>query len=182
MKPCPACAVALVPADYDGTRLLHYPKCGGHLVRRDRLESIQRAGQKGLEALAAEAVASSAPDSQERRRCPGCRAAMRKDARELLGQKFFLDVCPACRMVWLDGGELAKIQLVHRMSARFQESQEFRRRVQELESSPERLAEFEANLAELPEEDGPFEGGFKEAVGTILRTLVHQTHLPLPDP
>ncbi len=32
------------------------------------------------------------------------------------GEPFFIDVCQKCRMVWFNGGELAKLQLDYEMS------------------------------------------------------------------
>ena len=57
-----------------------------------------------------------------------------------------IDVCDRRNLVWLEIGELALVQLAYEASTRFLDAQEFRRRMQDLEASPERLAEFEDKL------------------------------------
>ena len=61
-----------------------------------------------------------------------------------------IDVCRECRVVWLDGGELGRLQLSHEMTERGQESRRFRKRLATM--TADERAEFEKNLEDLPEE------------------------------
>ncbi|HLA84561.1 MAG TPA: zf-TFIIB domain-containing protein, partial [Thermoguttaceae bacterium] len=62
-----------------------------------------------------------------------------------------VDTCDECRFVWLDGGELGRLQLSHEMTEKGQEARRFRKRLATM--SAEERAQFEENLANLPDEN-----------------------------
>ena len=83
-----------------------------------------------------------------------------------------MDVCRECCLAWLDSGELAFAQLAYETTDRFVDSQELKRRMAELEASPERKAAFEARVAKLPDERGPVEQAFGDASESALRHII----------
>lgn len=84
---------------------------------------------------------------------------MRKEPANLREVTVQTDVCKQCDLVWLDGGELALLQLGHQRTSRFIDAGEYRRRMDQLDMSPERKAAFEADLQKLPEPENPFIAG-----------------------
>lgn len=157
MKGCPICELPLVPVDYEGLRVFHCPTCKGHLVPTDRLECIERRDEKSAEELKAEASTEFGASTGDVLRCPRCRIRMRKQSLGLPVLDLDCDVCHQCDLVWLDGGELAMLQLGYQASGKFINAQEMKRRFEALEASPERKAEFEANMARLPDRPDIFD-------------------------
>ena len=164
---CPLCSINLVPADYEGLRVMQCPECGGHLVPQQRLEIIKRAARKSQDDLDAEASSQRQTDSPYTFKCPHCHTSMRKQRADLAGLHIETDLCRHCALVWLDGGELALLQLGYEVTAKFIDSQEFKRRMQELEASPARKAKFEENLARLPDKGGPWKEVFGDCQGPL---------------
>ena len=74
---------------------------------------------------------------------------MKKTSVDLPIIELEIDECRHCEYVWLDGGELALLQLGYQATSKFIDAQEFKRRMEELEASPERKAQFEKRLAKL---------------------------------
>ena len=171
MKECPACGSSLARVSYEGFRVLHCERCGGHLVPLDRLESIKRASHKSPEELKREA-AGFAGDTVAAVRCPRCRAEMRKEPLDVAVVALHMDVCGSCRLAWLDGGELAVLQLAHEASQKSMNAAELRQRMRELEASPERKAQFEAALAKLPDAGTPVEEALGEGAGMLVWALL----------
>jgi Zn-finger nucleic acid-binding protein len=161
--------------EYEGFAVLRCERCSGHLVTVSRLECIKNIAGKSRDELKAEAAAEFHGSNTERVKCPRCHMAMRKQAIRLPVLALEMDVCLPCSLVWLDGGELALAQLGHEASAGFADVQEMKRRMAELEASPERKAVFEANLAKALDPDAPdpdedtLEEVAGEALGAILR-------------
>jgi len=158
---CPACTAELVRVTYEGLPVLRCEYCFGYLLGQKRMEGIQRTRRRSTDELEQEAVAENRGDSEQKIRCPRCRKKMRK---EFLKEpaSFHTDTCVNCQLIWFDGGELARLQLRHEIRPQAREAAELERRHREM--SPERRAEFERNLAKLPEPESPLEAGFKEAV------------------
>lgn len=61
---------------------------------------------------------------------------------------FHIDTCHVCSFVWLDLGELARLQLEHETSPRGNDAKRFQEQHREM-TAAER-AEFASNLAALP--------------------------------
>lgn len=149
MKNCPICNIPLTPVDYEGLRVWQCLTCKGHLMSFARLDGIKRANRKSEPALKSEASTDFAGSTTQPLRCPRCHIVMDKQALDLPVLDIHTDVCDGCSLVWLDGGELALLQLAFKTSSKSLNSQKLKRRISELEASPERKAAFEANLARL---------------------------------
>jgi Zn-finger nucleic acid-binding protein len=174
MKKCPVCRIDLLHTDYEGFRVMQCGQCGGHLVPLQRFESIKRVGRKTQDELKAEASSDFTASSLGTLKCPRCHMSMRKQTTDLPVLDLRTDVCPGCALVWLDGGELALLQLGYQAKSKFINAQEFKHRMQELEASPERKARFERNLARLPDAADPLQQALGETgaelLGALLRT------------
>ena len=177
-RTCPLCAVPLVPEAYEGFPVLRCPNCAGHLLELTRYDSIRRVPEKSLAELEVEAQAGFRGDNPEPVRCPRCHGAMEKRPLAAPGFHLRLDLCRACALVWLDGGELAMAQLAHQATPAFQDAQKHKQRAAELAADPARKAAFDEALAKLPEARDPFREGVDEALrDALLRLLFHPANL-----
>ncbi|HAK95736.1 MAG TPA: hypothetical protein DCM87_12250 [Planctomycetes bacterium] len=167
MKRCPRCRIDLVMTEYEGFRVAHCAQCRGYLLDLARAEGLKRTNRKTTEELKAETLAEYKGDCSDRAKCPVCALPMDRTSLGLPGVAMCADVCRRCGLMWLDGGELALAQLAYQATPRCVEAEELKRRMRELESSPERKAAFEANLAGLP----PPEDGYALAGDTVLEVL-----------
>lgn len=175
MRKCPVCDLELSLVKYEGYTVRRCGSCNGHLMRLDKMEFIKRADRKTQEQLKSEASAEFSGSSGQQLRCPRCRRPMHKQAINLPVIDLQCDICTGCSLVWLDGGELALVQLAYQSSSGFINAQELKRRMQELEASPDRKAIFKANLANLPETKHPVEevlGEAGETFGGVLQALI----------
>jgi len=161
----------LTRVKYQGFPVFRCDQCCGYLVSRQRMESLKHLWRRPLEQLKQEVLSETQEDAEMPVRCPICRARMSKHWVKPPAS-FHLDSCQACHVVWLDGGELARLQLAQRASWQGCEAAELQRRWREM--SPQRRAEFERNLARLPEslpEHDTAEGGWEEALLELLFRL-----------
>jgi len=128
---------------------------------RKRLEGIKRSRDKPVEQLKQETVDQSGEDTKTIVRCPRCRMKMKK---RLLPEpvSLHIDLCNHCDLIWLDGGELARVQLGHEMTPQSRDAAEMQRRHKEMDA--ERRQEFEEDLAKLPEQESFVLGALKEAL------------------
>jgi Zn-finger nucleic acid-binding protein len=152
MKHCPACSVILIDETYDGVAVWRCRKCHGVLLQKYKLEMIRHRRARDRETLTKEAKAEFSQDTKRQIRCPRCFEHM--DKRSLAGKygNLKFDFCKVCEAVWLDGGELAIAQLAFAASGRGRASLESQQRMREFETDTERKAEFQANLARMPDE------------------------------
>jgi len=158
----------LVRVKYEGWPVFRCDTCFGYLVGQKRVDSFKASRSKEAGELMKEAAAEAQEDTESKVRCPRCRVAMDK---KLLKEpaSFHIDSCKSCEVVWFDGGELARLQLAYEISAKGQEAAEFQRRHQEM--TPEERAEFEENLANLPDPETPLSpGALGKTVGKLWRT------------
>ena len=152
IRKCPVCRdVPLVRVAYEGFPVFKCPDCKGYLVEQRRVRSIERARGHGTEELVREAKEERQADSQEVRLCPRCHQRMQKRALPAPAS-CRVDVCESCRMVWFDGGELARLQLWYESTAKGRDEAALRERLKGM--SPQRRAEFERNLKKLPRRGG----------------------------
>ena len=158
---CPLCKTELVRLTYEGLKVAQCASCRGVLVAEDRLSRIKSIPQRSKEHLENELQESSGEDTVRWVKCPGCWELMEKQ-RVKKPQLFNIDCCKDCRLVWLDGGELAAVQLGYEASGACRESRELQRRLAEM--SPERRAEFERNLASLQAETAHDAEGWVKAI------------------
>ena len=153
------------------------PSCKGHLLPMDRLASIKRADRKSHNELKSEGTGEFKGSSAQQLKCPRCHMTMRKRPLDPPSQELHADVCESCSLVWLDGGELAVAQLSYQTSKEFHAAQEMKQRIRDIENSPERKAEFESNLAALPEhnemeDDIPGMGGLGHSGGWRIFSVI----------
>ena len=174
MKNCPHCLCNLSPVSYEGLRVFRCEQCRGHLLPSRQLEAIKRLDQKTQDELMQEANTDYHGDGDAKIHCPRCRVTMRKHTIKLPGLTLQLDACRDCDLIWLDGGELALIQLGHESTPQFRNAQELRNRMDALESSPERKAAFEENLAKLPDPADPISDVLSEAGSEVLRAILRE--------
>lgn len=118
---CPHCHVALVRRSYEGAPIAACPFCSGTLLTGEVLERIvARRNETFTEAQMKEALAwrkaqrecsIQEADCGVAVRCPRCARVMSK-AFHLLLTRVVIDRCPYDGTVWLDGGELERIQIL----------------------------------------------------------------------
>ena len=163
---CPSCAGQLVRTTYEGLPVFRCDACFGYLMGQKRIDGIKRSRGKSVEQLKQETLSEIGEDTKTIVRCPRCRMKMKK---QLLSEPVSLHVdwCKQCDLVWLDGGELARMQLGHEMTPQSRDAAEMQRRHKEMD--PERRREFEENLAKLPEQESLVLGALKEALTTRRR-------------
>ena len=172
MRNCPVCSKELEAVECEGFRVMQCPGCKGRLLETGRLEGIQRSGRTPAEKLKSEASADFKGSTTRALRCPKCHVPMDKVAIDVPVLKLEMDVCGQCSLVWLDGGELALAQLANRARSKFVNTEEMKRRLRELEASPERKAQFEENLARLPSESPASDELFQTAEEQVLEELL----------
>jgi Zn-finger nucleic acid-binding protein len=158
---CPLCRIELVRLTYEGFGVTQCGSCRGVLVLEGRVGGIKARRERSIEQLGVEIENSSAEDTRTSVPCPSCSHAMYKHSINR-PHRFSIDRCDKCHLVWLDGGELAKLQLAFEDSGAGEEASELKRRWDEM--SPERRAEFERNLAKLPNPPNPVLLGILDAI------------------
>lgn len=143
---CPVCGSELKRILYEGFAVFRCMSCHGYLMAKRRLDNIKRSDKRPVELLKQEVTEQSGSDTAEEIRCPRCRRKMKKKF-IVAPASLHVDTCRDCEMLWLDGGELARLQLAHEISDRGRDAAEFRRRHREM--TPQRRAQFERDLAKL---------------------------------
>jgi Zn-finger nucleic acid-binding protein len=179
-RSCPLCAAALEPEDYEGFRVLRCPDCRGHLVDLSRYEAIKRLPRKTLAELEAEARDGFQGDNPDPIRCPRCHVAMQKRPLHVPGFDLHMDLCRPCSLAWLDGGELAMVQLGHQATPGFRDRQAHRERAEALEADAGRKAAFDEALAKMPLERDAFSQGLRESVGDALQHILFRLPVRWP--
>lgn len=146
---CPICKIKIPRIPYEDVWLNRCSKCWGILIRKDRLTLIQSRQQKSQEELLDE-VAAATIDTTDTLRCPHCLAKMQKKKIEMGSQPFLIDTCERCHLIWLDNGELAKMQAVYEFSSQGKQSQSLRQRHASM--TDEEKAQLEKNISRLPKQ------------------------------
>lgn len=145
---CPACRTINLKRDtYEGVNVDKCPQCLGHLIPRLRSEGIQRRSKLSQEDLTTQVMLDRGEDTQKLLGCPRCGERMRK-VNKARPTRFQIDLCRECDLLWLDGGELALLQLAYEDSAQGRESREMQRRHEEM--SQERKRQLHNNMKQLP--------------------------------
>lgn len=117
MSQCPRCRTPLVSDEYEGVPLAACPQCKGQWVDRAGLRAIIDIREKSWDEAALKAL-ERAPmrgvkldTVREDLPCPSCGGVM--EAFHYGGDTgIILDKCRPCGGIWLDGGELEKVQMV----------------------------------------------------------------------
>lgn len=173
---CPKCQSELRRILYESVPVFRCLQCHGYLLAQKRLEGIERSPATSIERLKQEVVAESQPDTVTAVRCPNCGRKMDKRFVEAPAA-LHVDTCRECRFVWLDGGELGRLQLSYEMTAQAQEKRRFRQRLKTM--TAEEQAEFEKNLDKLPKDEDQDSPGVLWAVFALLGIVVDgQSHSP----
>ena len=141
---CPVCNTELKRILYEGMPVFRCFGCAGYLMQEKRLESIRRIPGTSIELLKQEVIDEYHPDTIEKIKCPRCFYPMRK-VKVPPPASLMIDVCGDCGNVWLDGGELARIQLAYESSACGREHSEFRRRYEALTPEEKELLQRRIN-------------------------------------
>lgn len=145
---CPVCKSELTAAKYENVPVKVCGTCEGHLVRVTRLGAIKTRREKTDDDFLLELSTPHGTDSKDPIFCPSCSRRMTK-RRQVIGvQRFYIDECKKCDYVWLDAGELAKIQLHYEESEQGKEMLRFHDRLADM--SPQERAELDERIAKLP--------------------------------
>jgi Zn-finger nucleic acid-binding protein len=162
MRKCPVCDDGLVWVEYEGARVMKCFACHGYLVDVAALERIKRNEGKSQDQLSVEVETESNHNSEHELKCPRCRLTMNKVNESLPGIEIELDCCKSCKMIWLDGGGLAKLQLGYEATDQAIQARAMKARVEAFEADPERQAQFAENLAQAPTFDEGTRRGARE--------------------
>jgi Zn-finger nucleic acid-binding protein len=146
---CPICGEAFERMTYEGARAMRCTGCGGYLVKKTRLQGIQRRQQYPREALQRSLHNTMCTNVDSQIMCPRCRTPMEKDSYNF-GVRLEMDVCPECQSVWLDPGELEQAQMEFEQSLTGRDLQRLKHTWEEMPE--ERRREFEKNRERLPKE------------------------------
>jgi Zn-finger nucleic acid-binding protein/uncharacterized protein YxjI len=114
---CPVCQNALRKTTYEGTNI--YPcgqGCGTFLGRRN-LRLIEESRE---ESILMSAVPKAGDDRGSIKACPKCRGEMSKRNYGELNTTV-IDYCGSCQGIWLDPGELERIQVFYEAANDFSE-------------------------------------------------------------
>jgi len=152
MKRCPTCGKGLRREVYEREAIFRCPGCRGVLVAGYHLDLIKHRKVRTTEALKTEAHEEFHGNTEKAVTCPRCLTPMAKRPFASRYARLSTDTCPKCRFVWLDGGELALLQLVFEASAQARDTADFQQRMRTMLSSPARHERFEADLARLPKD------------------------------
>jgi len=174
MRRCPVCGDQLVRVEYEGANAMTCPECHGYLIDTSSAEQIKRSEVKSPQELKDEAQEQFHPNSDDALKCPRCRLSMKKVHESLPGVELTLDHCKSCSLNWLDGGELALLQLGYEGTNRATEARRIKDVSEGFESDPDRQAEFEENLSKCKKDnfsvadaicEGVVEGAVEGAMG-----------------
>ncbi len=115
MSTCPRCHASLAPVEYEGITVEACSQCNGHWLRQPQLKDIVDTREKTWDRE--EVAAMQKPHLQgvplekvrEALPCPACGRTM--ETFDYAGDTgILLDRCRDCGGLWLDGGELEKVQ------------------------------------------------------------------------
>lgn len=115
---CPTCSTTLTTIDYEGIKIETCPGCEGQWLDAGELGHIARAREVRFDEEERRAIAAACKitpvvlEHHDRDlACPRCGG--RTDAINYGGDSgIIIDKCPACVGIWLDAGELEKIQML----------------------------------------------------------------------
>ncbi len=107
---CPVCLTGLAPLKVGSVTVDRCPECAGVWFDAGEMNALARAGGRALTAVehAAESRPGHAVHLHADRNCPECGVGLRPFAYPW-APEVRLDGCPACKGIWFDDGELARI-------------------------------------------------------------------------
>lgn len=151
---CPSCEKELVKTTYEEQPVEHCSKCSGYLLQRRSMNRIKTSREVTSEKLTREADRHIASDTTDHLRCPRCKNRMTKQKvffDERPDESFNLDMCDGCKLIWFDGGELARYQMDYESSE--QAVQQLLRTQRTAEMSEDDRQDLDRNISRLPEHD-----------------------------
>ncbi|MGD9127294.1 MAG: zf-TFIIB domain-containing protein [Planctomycetia bacterium] len=156
---CPVCKTDLKRIFYEGMAVFRCFGCAGYLMQEKRLESIRIIPQTPVELLKKEVIEEQQPDTLHDIKCPHCFYPMTK-VQLPPPASLMIDLCTDCQYVWLDGGELARIQLAYECSDIGREHRELRRRFEALTPKERELLQRRINKLQTlnPSDEGTWNG------------------------
>jgi len=115
---CPNCSSELKSVVYEGMEIYECPSCEGNWLEGKELSAIVRVREEVFspeeikEVIQKRKPVTSIIDSPERTLlCPECGLSMRK-INYAYSTGVIIDRCPKCNGIWLDKGELKRIQII----------------------------------------------------------------------
>ena len=112
MARCPNCKVRTQPVDYEATRLQMCGQCGGYWIDPLALKRILHCREQQWPEPVKQKFMEMAEQSDTKRKimCLRCGVIMHKEQFKDW-QEIVIDRCGQCQAIWLDPGELEKIQI-----------------------------------------------------------------------
>jgi Zn-finger nucleic acid-binding protein len=110
-RACPDCQQPLAAQTYDGVNLDTCPKCAGVWLDPGELRKLMSAEKDALETLDEQIVPQSGWSQLARasRLCPDCNLALER-YQYMYVSPIQLDACGQCFGIWVEDGELEKIE------------------------------------------------------------------------
>lgn len=107
---CPRCQEPLTVAAMDGLKVEHCRQCRGILIEGDQFASVVRNRRANFRGAESRPVPLDAEQFKVVVPCPSCHRRM--EVHPYYGPgNVVIDSCSDCRLVWLDSGEMAKIEV-----------------------------------------------------------------------
>lgn len=115
---CPNCHAAMKSVTYEGAEVHACTSCGGEFVAATELAHVVRSREERFGSEVADEIAQREPafgvpvdESERKLECPACENGM-KVINYGVDTGIFVDSCSVCGGVWLDKGELEKVQTI----------------------------------------------------------------------
>jgi Zn-finger nucleic acid-binding protein len=106
---CPHCEQRLMLGTIDERRVLYCESCSGILVPMADFAEVVQGRRRSYRGADQTPRPLAAEQLQQQIGCPGCARTM--EVHPYYGPgAVVIDSCRACRLVWLDSGELARIE------------------------------------------------------------------------
>jgi len=107
--PCPVCDEPLEQALLDDVRILACAGCGGFAIADESFAAVVQERRARFEGDADRAIPIDLQELHKTVDCPRCRRAM--DVHPYYGPgNVVIDSCHRCRLIWLDSGELRRLE------------------------------------------------------------------------
>lgn len=145
---CPVCHQKLTRAPYESVRIYQCNQCGGHLLSKSKLRKIEKLRTHSKSKLLNEINSATSTDNQQKLRCPECHFTMEHRFQKIGASNFRIENCPRCLWIWLDDGELAKLQILYETSDAGKQSEASRKRFQNMTDQEKK--ELDDRIAKLP--------------------------------
>ena len=117
---CPVCQKALQKTSYEGTNTYPCPNGCGTFLGRKNLRIIEESRETSIPMAS---VPKSGDDRGSVKACPKCKGVMAKRNYGELDSTV-IDYCASCQGIWLDPGELERIQVFYEAANDFNDARE----------------------------------------------------------